>query len=86
MISALEQTEKYYLAAPADKPKMPYGFTGETAKGIIYEFGQMGSAAKEALPVLERFATDPKLPVPGFQPDAKEAIRKIKSNKGQVTQ
>ena len=75
MIHALEQSEQYYLSTPESRPKLHY-FDGEAAKHIIYAFGELGPAAKDALPILGRFATDTRLL--GFQEDAKKAVESIK--------
>jgi hypothetical protein len=78
MIRALERVEQFYLAKPEDRPKVAY-YDGEMGTRLIYSLGGLGPDAKQALPVLERFASDPRLPLPGFQKDAQEAINKIKA-------
>ena len=78
MIRALEQVEKYYLARPEDRPKLEY-YDGEMGTRLIYSLGELGPDAQEALPILERFTTDPRLPLRAFQKDAQDAINKIAS-------
>jgi hypothetical protein len=45
---------------------------------LIYSLGELGPDAAEAIPILERFTTDPRLPLLAFQKNAQEAIDKIK--------
>jgi hypothetical protein len=77
MIHALEHVEQYYLAKPEDRPKLDY-YDGEMGTRLIYSLGELGPDARAALPILERFTTDARLPLAGFQKDAQEAINKIK--------
>jgi hypothetical protein len=78
MISALEEIERFYLTPPNERPKVAH-YSSDVGTSIMYRLGSLGPDAEAALPVLERFAIDPRLPVPSFQPDAKKAIEKIRA-------
>jgi hypothetical protein len=79
MIRALEQVENIYVAKPEDRPKLDY-YDGEMGTRLIFSLGELGPDAQAALPILERFTTDPRLPLTGFQKVAQEAINKIKTH------
>lgn len=81
LIHALEQVEKYYSVDPSERPKLENGYSGEIGRSLIYQLGELGPDAAEALPILERFTTDPRLPLLAFQKNAQEAIDKIKQGK-----
>jgi hypothetical protein len=78
LIRALEKVEEYYTASPKDRPKLAEGYDGEMGTRLIYSLGELGPDAAEAIPILERFTTDPRLPLLAFQKNAQEAIDKTK--------
>jgi hypothetical protein len=84
MIHALEQVESFYKAKPEERPKLEY-YDGEMGTRLIYALGELGADAEEALPVLERFTSDPRLPLRAFQADAQNAINKIKQSAPNAT-
>jgi hypothetical protein len=77
LIKALEEIERFYVTPKEQRPKVKF-YSGDVASSIIYVLGNLGPDATDALPTLQRLATDPRLPLPGFRPDAEAAIKKIK--------
>jgi hypothetical protein len=76
MINALEQVAKYYAKELKNPPKLEY-YDGEMGQRLIYELGELGPDAAKAIPILERFTTDTRLPLRAFQKNAQDAIDKI---------
>ena len=76
MIRALEEIERYHLTPEKERPNWAV-YSTDVGSSIMFRLASLGPEAKAALPILERFATDPRLPGL-FQPDAKNAIEKIK--------
>jgi hypothetical protein len=83
MIDALTQIEQFYLGKTRRKfvsrtDEMSNSVhVAETAHGIIYALGELGPKADAAVSVLERFATDARLPQPGYRAEARRAIEQI---------
>jgi hypothetical protein len=77
MIGELEEIEEFFLLPQDERPKIDH-YSADVATSMMYALGSLGSDAKQALPILERFATDRRLSTPLIQADAKDAIEKIK--------
>lgn len=80
LVYALDRVAKYYAKELENPPKLEF-YNGEMGHRLIHELGELGPDAAEALPVLERFTTDSRLPLSAYQKHAQEAIDKIRGSK-----
>jgi hypothetical protein len=77
LIHALDQVAKFYAKELEVQPFVEF-YDGEVGQQLILKLGKLGPDSAEALPLLERFTTDSRLPLQAFQKNAQEAIDKIK--------